>query len=56
VLGELTSAERGVFTALIEGNTIAASSVSTIANQKTSIFKKLGVKNTDELVGIFRNW
>ena len=56
VLSELTSAERGVFNDLIEGTAVAASSLSTVANQKTSMFKKLGVRNTDEMVRIFRRW
>jgi DNA-binding CsgD family transcriptional regulator len=30
--------------------------LKTIANQKTSIFKKLGIKNTDELFAVFRDW
>jgi DNA-binding NarL/FixJ family response regulator len=56
VLSELTSAERGVITDLIEGHKSAASSSSTIANQKTSIFRKLGVRSTDELVDVFKDW
>jgi DNA-binding NarL/FixJ family response regulator len=58
LLGELTSAERGVLNDLIAGNINAAasSSLKTIANQKTSIFKKLGLKNTDELFAVFRDW
>jgi DNA-binding NarL/FixJ family response regulator len=58
ILAELTSAERSVLDDLTAGNTKAAtpSSLKTIANQKTSIFKKLGLKNTDELFAVFRNW
>jgi DNA-binding NarL/FixJ family response regulator len=58
LVGELTSAERSVLNDLITGNTKAAvsSSLKTIANQKTSIFKKLGLRNTDELFAVFRDW
>jgi DNA-binding NarL/FixJ family response regulator len=56
VLNELTSAERGILNDLISGEMSAHSSSSTIANQKTSIFKKLGVKSTDDLVSVFKNW
>jgi len=30
--------------------------MKTVANQKTNIFKKLGLKNTNELVHIFKDW
>ena len=58
VLSELSPAERGLLKDLIEGNidTLSASSLKTIANQKTSIFKKLGLKSTGELTRLFRNW
>ncbi|MCL2108272.1 MAG: response regulator [Oscillospiraceae bacterium] len=69
VLSELTAAERGVLNELIAANsdvlssqfqskpdTVSGSSPKTIANQKTSIFRKLGVRNTGELVGVFRGW
>jgi DNA-binding NarL/FixJ family response regulator len=56
VLNDLTSAEQGVLTNLISGELNTQSSSSTIANQKTSIFKKLGLKNTDDLITVFRNW
>jgi len=58
LLGELTPAERGVVSNMLEGNedTLSSSSLKTVANQKTSIFKKLGVKKTSELIRIFRSW
>jgi len=55
ILNELTSAEQGVIKD-IAGGVLAASSFSTIANQKTSIFRKLGIKSTDELVRVIKNW
>lgn len=58
LLSELTGAERSVLNNLIdkEANDLSVSSLKTIANQKTSIFKKLGLKNTDELIRVLRNW
>ena len=55
VLGELSPAERSVLASIVEGDCSAqsASSLKTIANQKTSIFKKLGLKSTNELVSVF---
>ena len=56
LLSELSPAERGVLDYLIAGNLygLSSSSSKTIANQKTSIFRKLGLKNTNELIGVFR--
>ena len=58
LLSGLSAAERGVLNDLIEGNiqTLTSSSLKTIANQKTSIFKKIGVKSTGELVRLLKNW
>ena len=58
LLGELSSAERSVLAGILKGEmtSISASSLKTIANQKTSIFKKLGLKNTNELISVFKNW
>jgi len=55
IVNELTSAEQGVVKDMAAG-VMSASSFSTIANQKTSIFKKLGIKSTDELVRVIKNW
>ena len=55
IINELTSAEQGVVKELAAGVT-SVSSFSTIANQKTSIFKKLGIKSTDELVKLIKHW
>lgn len=56
LIGELTPAERGVLNHLLEGDTdTLPSSLKTIANQKTSIFRKLGLRNTSELIRVFRN-
>ena len=58
ILSGLTSAERGVFDRIMKGDDDEAihSSASTIANQKTSIFRKLGLKSTKELKTVFGNW
>ena len=58
LLNELSYAERSVLNELLSGEVEAAaqSSQKTKANQKTSIFKKLGLRNTNELIHIFRNW
>jgi len=58
LLSELTTAERAVMKYLLEGDEYmpASSSAKTIANQKTNIFKKLGLRNTDELINVFKNW
>jgi DNA-binding NarL/FixJ family response regulator len=55
---ELTAAERGVLNDLLNGNAekTQTSSAKTVANQKTGIFRKFGLRNTDELIKIFRNW
>ena len=58
VLSELTVAERGVFEDIMKGVSVGMQyqSPSTIANQKTSIFKKLGLRSTKELITVFSNW
>lgn len=55
-LSELTPAERGVLGDLIGDNASCSSSQKTKANQKTSIFRKLGLKNTGELIRAFGDW
>jgi DNA-binding NarL/FixJ family response regulator len=56
LLDELSPAERGVLDGLLDGDVEGrtASSHKTLTNQKTSIFKKLGVKTTAELLRVFR--
>jgi len=58
ILRELSPAERSIFNDILNGaiSGLAYQSASTIANQKTSIFKKLGLKNTKELIKVFSNW
>jgi DNA-binding NarL/FixJ family response regulator len=56
VLQELSEAERGVVSMLANGEASIQSAFKTVANQKTSIFRKLGLKNTTELLHIMRNW
>ena len=62
-LKALTSAEmdvvKGLINGRIQGNTDTSpngAKEKTIANQKTKIFEKLGLKNTEELLHVFRNW
>lgn len=53
ILAELTPAEVSIFKAMLGQDVPVLSSQKTIANQKTSVFRKLGVKNQTELVHIF---
>ena len=55
IMNELTIAERHVFNGILEGRVAYSPADRTTANQKTSIFKKLGIKNTRELIHIFNN-
>ena len=54
ILQELSSAERTVFDMMLGRDVEILSSEKTIANQKTAIFKKLGLKNQHELLHIFQ--
>ena len=56
ILKDLTNAERSVFSTLMGENVAVHSAEKTSANQKTSIFKKLGLKNAQELCRIFHNY
>ena len=55
LLNDLSSAEKDILNHILEGKreSLFSSSKKTIANQKTSIFRKLGVKNTNELLRVF---
>jgi len=55
-LQDLSPAERQVLNMMLGEDTAIQSSAKTVANQKTSIFKKLGLKNTNELIHILKNW
>lgn len=55
ILSDLSPAERYIFNMMIGKDVQVLSSEKTIANQKTNIFKKLGVKNSHELQQIFKN-
>lgn len=55
-LSQLTSAERTVLNILLGNRDELRSSPKTVANQKTSIFRKLGIKNLSELRHIFHNY
>lgn len=50
ILEDLSNAERNIFDMIIGKNIGIKSSNKTISNQKTSILKKLGLKNTKELI------
>lgn len=56
VLSELSSAERSVVEMVLNGDVALHSTEKTIANQKTSVFRKLGLRNTVELAHVFRHW
>ncbi|SBV92103.1 conserved hypothetical protein [uncultured Eubacteriales bacterium] len=53
ILARLSPAERAVFDAILDNDTYASSSHKTIANQKTNVYKKLGVKNRGELLHLW---
>ena len=53
ILSCLSSAERSVFDLMLGKKVDLQSSSKTIANQKTSILKKLGLKSQKELLHIF---
>ncbi len=53
ILAELSPAERAVFDAIIANDTYTLSSHKTIANQKTNVYKKLGVKSHGELLHLW---
>ena len=57
-LSGLSSAERGVLEDMVNGTHLytSHSSRSTVDNQKTSIFRKLGLRNKKEALRVFRNW
>ncbi len=56
VLSGLSAAERSVTEMLLKGGIALSSTEKTIANQKTSIFRKLALHSTAELTHIFKNW
>ena len=53
ILSPLSPAERSVFHMILGESVTLHSSSKTIANQKTSILKKLGLKKTKDLIHIF---
>lgn len=53
ILSKLTDAEKAIFHSMLGEDITLRSSPKTIANQKTRVFKKLGVKNQKELQHIF---
>lgn len=53
ILAQLSPAERAVFDAILDNDTYTLSSKKTIANQKTNVYKKLGVKNQNELLHLW---
>lgn len=55
ILSQLSPAELAVFNSMVGTDVQVLSSQKTIANQKTNIFKKLGVKSQSELIHIFQS-
>lgn len=53
ILAELSPAERAIFDAILDNDTYTLSSQKTVANQKTNVYKKLGVKNQGELLHLW---
>ena len=55
---ELTPTEMLILSSLIEGNSsvLNYSSLKTITNHKTNIFKKLSLRNEKEVRHVFNNW
>lgn len=56
VLTDLTHSERAVLKMILGADANTYSAEKTIANQKTSVIKKLGVRNATELRALFGNW
>ncbi len=54
IMSELSPAERAVFYGMLGGNVALMSAPKTIANQKTNILKKLGLKSQKEFNHIFK--
>lgn len=54
IMDDLSEAEKSVFQLMLGKQVGIASSEKTIANQKTQIFKKIGVKNSLELLHLFK--
>lgn len=55
-LSSLSPAERNVAEMLLRGDKALSSTGKTIANQKTSIFRKLGLRSTADLMHVFKLW
>jgi len=57
-LSVLSYAERGVLLDMINDTNFytSQSSQSTVDNQKTNIYKKLGLKSKKEIIKVFKNW
>lgn len=54
ILSDLSSAEQTVLEVILGADITLHSSAKTISNQKSSILKKLGLKNQEELLHLFR--
>lgn len=54
ILADLTPSEKAVFQSLTGKEIKLLSSPKTIANQKTALLQKLGLKNVKELLHVFR--
>lgn len=55
IFDQLSFAEKSILKKILGGQITLNSAEKTITNQKTSILKKLGLKNTKELIHIFRS-
>ena len=53
ILAELSPAEQSIFDNMLGTDVAILSPQKIVANQKTNIFKELGVKNQGELIHIF---
>lgn len=53
ILAQLSPAERAIFDAMLDNGSYTRSSQKTIANQKTNVYRKLGVKNQSELLHLW---
>lgn len=56
IISKLSDAEKNVYNTMLGEGISLKSSPKTIANQKTKVFAKLGVKNQMELRHIFGKW
>ena len=56
ILSDLSAAEQTVLQMLLGKDVNLRSSAKTIANQKSSILKKLGLRRQEELIHLMKNY